>query len=126
MMESKELRLGNYLRANHKSFTKKYNGQIVSIDADILIEILRGDIYYEPIELSPEILERCGFVADHVSHYGGWLIKVNNDEQIRIVWNENIGWHWPMNGHNKPIVNYLHQLQNIYYCLCGEELTFKQ
>ena len=125
-MNANELRVGNWVMYSHKHESPLPVAIKIDISDLILIGENLKDYKYEPIVLSPEILEKCGFEVDYVSHYGGWLIKVKGDEKIRIVWDEFIGWHWPMNGYNKPIVNSLHQLQNLYFSLCGEELTYNQ
>ena len=73
-----------------------------------------------PIQLTPEILEKCGFVNLNY----GWtkgdfcLFDFNYGKgnlNLRLNAAE-----CPL-----PIVKHLHQLQNLYFALTGEELIFK-
>jgi hypothetical protein len=100
----------------------------IKIEDFVLLDFNKRDelsdrIKYEPIPLSPEILEKAGFVKDISSQYGGYLISIGEGEMIRIIDDESIGWHYPLNGYKRPITNYLHQLQNLFFALCGEELN---
>jgi hypothetical protein len=73
-----------------------------------------------PIPLTPEILEKCGF-KKYVSPGGNtttyslgenWLFDASRDKLILM---------FPNSFKNVP--KYLHQLQNLYFVLEGEELT---
>jgi hypothetical protein len=108
--------------------------QVVSVFQDEIycdFEGNEGDVFefknedIKPIPLTPEVLEKCGFEKDISSQFGGYLINICEWEKIRIVHSKIIGWHYPLNGYQKPIVNYLHQLQNLYFALTGEELIYK-
>jgi len=105
-------------------------------DKGIIVNLLESGVHVgrgkcftyneiNPIPLTPEILEKAGFVKDNTSQYGGYCIGVGEGEQIRIINDKNIGWHWPMNGYCRPKTTYLHQLQNLYFALTGEELIVK-
>lgn len=73
------------------------------------------------IEITPEILERCGFTEDKI--HGCYVISQSQcgvsieffDNSIHLV------------GHYsaEPLENikYLHQLQNLFYSFAGEELN---
>lgn len=76
-----------------------------------------------PIPLTPEVLYMVG-VPDKDTHFGGWLISINeHGEAIRIVEGEE-GYYWPFNGHQKVVTDYLHQLQNLYFALTNQELNY--
>jgi hypothetical protein len=74
----------------------------------------------ESIPLTSELLEKCGFkqISDRE-----WVIgenPVNQDYMMVIRWTKIYNHFYYSNGHFKLL--YLHQLQNLYYCLAGEEL----
>jgi hypothetical protein len=86
-----------------------------------------------PIKLNGEILQRLGFVKGK-SKYGDDYILIRNDYEIYFVvehWTdteENSKWknHWFIKYTIKPYdIKYVHQLQNLFYSLTGEKLTFK-
>lgn len=126
-MEANELRIGNWILA--KGWDEDFGGNIVGdsegdeytkVDSNVIKYIDEGNTmtHYEPVPLSPEILEACGFIKHQfITGYeidsmygilcfidGGWQIYDNDDGYV-----------------NNPI-KYLHQLQNLYFALCGEEL----
>jgi hypothetical protein len=118
-MEANELRIGNMV---------KYSDQFGE-DFDFVIEIGSescllenyGELFYynglEPILLTPEWLERAGFELKGSRYYhhkysglplefelGAWFLKIDDHPYA------------------EPL--YVHQLQNLYFALTGEELSF--
>lgn len=78
-----------------------------------------GEIDFEPILLTPEILEKCGFKRDYTRE--SWHHMTFVLDQIVLEWlDEKCGY----NGVCQ--LSYLHQRQNLYFVLTGEELTIKQ
>lgn len=89
-----------------------------------------GGNYFQPIPLTEEWLIRFGFECkDKVN--GGYVIPINYDWQgeylycskqgVIALWNER---------ENRDFIiinncNSIHQLQNLYFALTGEELTLK-
>lgn len=75
---------------------------------------------YEPIPLTPEILEKCGFE-----------FKPTGDEVYEQIWNNGSIELWEHDEGfchsyaNSGDVNYLHQLMNLNYALTGEELNYQ-
>jgi len=115
MITANELRIGCIVNFNGKyKIIKTY---------DDLSESWLNE--YSPIPLNPEILVDCGFEQDISSQYGGYLIAIGEGEKIRIINDESHGWHYPLNGYQRPKTNYLHQLQNLYFALTGIELEYK-
>jgi hypothetical protein len=117
MIKPEELRIGNYyligdtaIRLGQKAF-------------ELLIVFNTVD-RLTPIPLTPEILEKCGFELNkYNSTYGhsgiGYLcLEPLNQGQYDVI---------PIcdNGKaiNKKPLQHLHQLQNLYYTLTGEELN---
>ena len=70
----------------------------------------------EPIPLTSELLEKYGFeiVSGEVYRKGYFVLEKLQDD------NEEV---FQLNGYEiRPKITYLHQLQNIYFVLTGEEL----
>lgn len=120
-LQAKDLRIGNYIdilgnidqieglgkneHGDYASFKNTYNGYYFTHNDEALIK---------PIPLSEEILLKCGF------NKGEKYFSLNNfDVDLK-------GWI----GFNRMVadvkVKYLHQLQNLYHSLTGDELTFKK
>ena len=132
MIQQNELRLKNWVQ------TFSPRNEIVQI-VDLSTNICKAGEYlndYEnihPIVLSTEILEKCGFelnrnnelsieindIASHLElmsgtggfYYPSFTQTPQGDEERTVYFNR---------------INSLHQLQNLYYALTGEELTYKQ
>lgn len=118
-LRAEEFRIGNWVRILN-GISKYYYHQLNRFDIYKMNET--DSIDTEPIPLTEEILLLCGFDligecffisklpsiflkkpfigADYL------LIKSNGGDQLTSI-------------------RYLHQLQNLYYCLCGEELNIK-
>ena len=139
-MKAKELRIGNWIKY------QDYNLQIVAIDAidsddenvtiwtDLLGEyhvlIHNGkEQIIKPIPLTEEWFESYGFVK--------WEAKVNMGiggqpmkgwKLNRFVLNNSFeGLTFEKSIYlGNIIVENVHQLQNLYFCICGKELTLKQ
>lgn len=121
-MEQNEIRVGNWLN-DPRPFnedTKKFfkmtdNGHFKAKARDIQFAE-----EFEPIPLTEEILLKCGFYKTGITEL--YLLT----ETISISWDENDPTVIEINGENiySYIVNceYLHQLQNLYFALKGQEL----
>ncbi|OYY99535.1 MAG: hypothetical protein B7Y37_13675 [Sphingobacteriia bacterium 28-36-52] len=72
----------------------------------------------QPIRLTTEILEKCGF-EKATDEFGGYLSPLYKGGRIRIDDNT---WY---NGCFDTEIKHLHQLQNLYFALTNTELTFK-
>lgn len=117
-MISNELRIGNWLN----DFAMEPH-QVIRLTKD-------KTILETAIPLTEEWLIKFGFneradilknkyyVLGIESDYGSELIASKNKESILCVYLTDC------DGGNVGIEKkYVHQLQNLYYCLCGEELT---
>jgi hypothetical protein len=119
-MKANELRIGNkFYLPNGKVGTISYHEirlMIVALDKP----------NYQPIPLTEEWLVKFGFVVegDDLCLDAGRLIFMwyNDDEFVHLI-----------NFLNLQVkrtdtilsIQYVHQLQNLYFALTGEELTFK-
>lgn len=102
-----ELRIGNWVKY------KKYPLKLLASEI-VLIE--QGKIKCEPIPLTREVLEKCGFqasnVGNHIMYKNGVIIFFEKGK-------------WGIRCDSRCSLNYLHQLQNLYFALTGEELDYK-
>ncbi len=118
-MKAKELRIGNYHETDCFSHPRmgispiKINDKCFSAITSYGIHLVdEGKLDFKPIPLTEEWLVKFGFkkLRDE-------LYTQNNIE----VWHKDSGfYHTEMNvGLN---LDYVHQLQNLYFALTGEEL----
>ena len=118
MIQANELRVGNALEYFVEDSLAESEWILNIVDADDIALACKDEYfnkYYRPIPLTPEILEKCGF-----RNYD--LIKWDTDAML-IIKNGD-GYLYLANQRHVNIF-YLHQLQNLYFALTGEELTFK-
>lgn len=116
-MIASELRVGNLVSSE--------SGEIFDITPTNIRLLHHNDktpIY--PIPLTPEILEKCGFVFDGDFNYqnGKLILHDMTDTEIKCF---EVYWQYPkdiMVVANFLTVKYVHKLQNLYYELMGEEL----
>jgi len=125
MIKANELRIGNWIYWNipekigvpHKVLAVKSNIPNTR-------PISLGESYddFLPISLTPETLEKCGFYWSiyHQAHH-----KENFEFDLQMSYPTG----WTLTTFKKGVIIssnilYIHQLQNLYYALTGEELTF--
>jgi len=116
-MKATELRLYNYVYLS---------GTIKRINGQDFIDILRNGYEIEPIQLTEEILLKCegydknyGFEINETTFLdftimGKWLYPY-------IIQEPEVS-HLSTNCVNLERIQYLHQLQNLFFALKGEEL----
>ena len=114
-MKSNELRVGNWI--NYLGDNMKFNEIDLSNLFNPSIDMYDTDL--EPIELTEEILLKCGFEKTIVNTViKAWLkfsfyLTIRDDGDFFYEWK----------GGNIQ-VKYLHQLQNLYFALTGTELIY--
>ena len=130
MINSNELRLGNYLmqKIQTRIVTAKCGYQHFELMA-------RGEIKdLFPVVLKPELLEKCGFIENKnyallpdAREFKLVLPVIGNDQnEIQAFVKNNKECFGRATINNLPISNnfyHLHQLQNLYFALTGEELS---
>ena len=131
MIQPQELRIGNYF-INHKWRWE----QVISIEDNNSMSVngLSKEMI-NPIPITPEILERCGFEkceSDDVEERGIYAIQVDNNHSLYFDPTEDPKWYISLQWNNNHYKNsfwaqpeYLHQLQNLIHSLTNQELTFK-
>lgn len=123
-MKATDLRLGNLIL-----FTEEI--EVVDIITLDQMNSYNGDatnLGYEAIPLTEDILLKCGFNLD--KDFNAW--QTPHDFHIRVEDNElkqknKVFWIYFDEQEDHPItcIFELHQLQNLYFALTGEELTIK-
>ena len=126
-MKANEFRVGNwlvYVWENEVGLPVKEYMRIEPIDIwrmedDEFMEL------FEPIPLTPEILKKCGFNSD-LTITPKWLSDNLAKFSIRVIINKlHITIHKDRDKQffSFGSIKYLHQLQNLYFALTGEELN---
>jgi len=143
-MKANEFRLGNFIYKfgidyiGDNPIVDRDNFEIIKVDIDVLknIEDFNGttDFYYtEPIPLTEEILLKCGFqIRDkkYSLNYGGESMRfaiLENDIRNPFILYFHGRFGFNLNEGRKNgdyCIEYVNQLQNLYFALTNEELTF--
>lgn len=106
MIKANELRIGNLVLGASR-------GEFLIVSGNLIEQIERGIVVVGPITLTEEWLVRFGFTLR-----GNYLSKGNFIFQKR----HNL-WIWM--GVYLPEIKHVHQLQNLYFALTGQELKLK-
>ena len=129
-MNVKELRIGNLI--SHSSGKTLIVDEIHNVGAMASFLSEKGSVtagvqFFEPIPITAEWLERLGFSFNRSVAVFDEFQKGNI---VYMVWKngrKDLGLDTNVVSYgNKHIkCQFVHQLQNLYYALCGEELTLK-
>lgn len=109
MIAPNELRIGNWAIG-------KPNGNMFMLGDGSAIDHFANES--EPIPITPEILEKCGFEKGSIYFYFSKfrIVKINDSNNWLILLSDTY--------HHLCKLKYLHQLQNLYFALTGEELNY--
>ena len=134
MIKANELRLGNKIQVNglHGDLfmtvsaitgkgTLNENKRVIFFEEDKeqVGEFLE---HCYSIPLTPDILEKCGFDIDLNNFNWNAFKEFENNglsHYVTLRFNEKRGWFF---NHAASPVKHVHQLQNLYFVLTGEEL----
>ena len=106
MIKAKELRIGNWV-------LDMYDNKVKVTIIDDTVD------WAKPIPLTPEILEKSGFVKQMEWTY---CIEIQVGQKLVYYLGEK-GWSIGNKNYSDfENLKYLHQLQNLYHALTGEEL----
>jgi hypothetical protein len=133
MIAANELRIGNWVDAEIGTLKKPNRANIVingvytstpppSVQSYIISYGRSIDLNnLLPIPLTPEILEKCGFVKQMM-----WTYAIDIVGNIKLVYYlGEKGWSIGNKNYSDfSNLNYLHQLQNLYFSLTGTELKY--
>lgn len=117
MIQANELRIGNFITCENAS------GVIKVFYHHIRYAQIYKDNNYTPIPLTPEWLERCGFTVEKFNGEDACLIhsgkklfasyfKRSKTLSVDVIYPRKL--------------KFLHELQNLYFALTGEELKVKE
>ena len=95
-------------------------------DSPVQVTVIDDTIDWpKPIPLTPEILVKCGFKKLN----NAWVpIDYSATDYLKwsfTIWDNKDGTYRYNSAEFIPELKYLHQLQNLYYALTGEELIYK-
>lgn len=110
MIKANELRIGNYY--DQFGYIEQVNGTIISQ----LEKAPESQIWCKPIPITEEWLKRFGFTDNGYTFDLGELSFSYASKIVETGYRS--GWSCEKYDH----IKYVHQLQNLYYILCGEEL----
>lgn len=125
-MKANELRIGNLLepKEGYTNQFKGYRAVTAIYETNAVVENHYPLSWFQPIPLTPEILERCKDVS---KSYYTYELCVKQD-LMYITWHPRAGLNILVS-HETEDKNItisgenLHDLQNLYYALTGTELT---
>lgn len=125
MIKANELRIGNLI--NYATYDMSNGNNIlvpVVVDVNIIkaIELSPDLNVYHPIQLSQEILERAGLVKDIIDGWN-WHIDFMLFVVRKLIAED--GYTVSISDCCICEIKYLHQLQNLYFALTGNELDLK-
>lgn len=118
MVKANELRIGNWIM---------FDGNLTQVDLGLFD--MWGDVDIDerlnPIALTPEILEKCGFEKDEDANSDIYQLDIGRKSfriqlsTTSIIFKFDVGMDWTS---DIDAPEYLHQLQNLFFALSGEEL----
>jgi hypothetical protein len=125
-MKANELRIGNWVNTfeTESKIVPERITEIICTDEIHLVNNCRLE-FYLPILLTPEILEKAGFTKQ----YDKFVIKDSDGHDLEFEGIDEDGilqpypYYTGANISEKAKPKYLHQLQNLYFALTGEELS---
>ena len=112
-MKATEFRIGNYI---------DYKGEIMKLDGSLLCCYIQNELEFpfNPIPLTEEILLKLGFKQNEQFKTNFKFYLKDNEIEINIYNGNNNSW---LNDRYVINLKYVHQLQNLYFALTGDELT---
>ena len=125
-VKAQDLRLGNwfnYYGGKHKGYIIAVKLNTLSDNSDVAITIEGGgytktDVKdLSPIPLTEDILLRLGFEQDE--NKNRWIKVANNHEELEIY----SDWEDDKCIYERVFIYSVHELQNLFYALTGQELT---
>jgi hypothetical protein len=133
--KSTALRVGNIVQLCFEHIRGWYIATVTDIFNDGTIKTdthlaLGKGYYFEGVELTEEWLLHFGFVIHSDYDYRNYTLLKNNFHISMWMGNGSPGgfeesgaFYW---GDNYKKIQYVHQLQNLYFALVGEELTIQK
>jgi len=140
-MKATELRIGNYLQYDKRLHSVRgldINHGLVLTPIEVPNQgypCVHLDTI-KPIPLTEEWLLKFGFEEEHDEHGYGLVFKFKTTQDVfmKVIYEHEFRGLYLDKNMNKGFYGfrfsnidykYVHQLQNLFYALCGEELTIK-
>lgn len=125
-MTTNELRIGNYVM-NEPTID---DWEVIIVKPGTIIQCEISPDSYVPIQLTEEWLLKFGYIKFELNQiYDEWFLNFDGVLKYKILqssFNLKEVKEFVMPNSDKPInIKYVHQLQNLYFALTGEELTLK-
>lgn len=135
-MKASELRIGNYVHHNERNYLSSYLDSYLTVceltEKSITtfyhschggIQVVRNKKDYQPIPITEEWLLRLGFEEDGI----GWYFLQIEDHVTKLGYCYNvISKIFEINEMEINGIQYVHQLQNLYFALTSKDLTIKE
>lgn len=121
-MTAQELRIGNHVVIDDELLSVTAISDIGDVHViqpfDDHDQIASID-WIKPIPLTPAVLEACGF--EYEKKNIKW--KINKNTGLEFAWGEDFGTQFGYSTCRRNVshINFLHQLQNIYYLFTDQE-----
>ena len=134
-MKANELRIGNWINISFRNHDRKGDYQIVASQIlDLFSNGEKSSFIYKPIPLTEEWLLKFGF--EQQIGFIKFIGEPYQKDSFEVALNDVGKWYCYYRNFVKGKVDdfvllkndlkHVHQLQNLFYALCGEELTIKQ
>lgn len=120
MIQPNELRIGNCVYFDTRL------DKITSLGQTLVVAEMHSHYYYErihPVPLTPELLEKFGFVEhSHVNQDQDDVEWMQHPALPDLRYRDGL---FRLEYFELSHIQHFHQLQNLFFCLTGEELTVK-
>jgi hypothetical protein len=129
-MKINELRIGNFIQVPYGN-EEPWIREVDYLSGDFVVTQngrYCNDDEFDFAPLTEEWLLKFGFVKyDQMGDNSFWNYNLPNHRGWNLaIFNPGIYVSFgTLNWDNCPTIQYIHQLQNLYFCLTGQELTFK-
>jgi hypothetical protein len=120
MINPRELRIGNWVNIIKSLYPEEIGIQQLTATGIMYSEVKddESDLICDPIPITTEILEKCGFYRID-SELAGENLWFHSPIHIYVLNNK-----FQHDGYDREIKS-LHQLQNLHFALTGEELNYQ-
>jgi len=104
-------------------------GKQVTVDYTIIFEIYHNNVIGQGIELTEGRFIELGAITDEEGIFSYIPLNKENDTRIYLTFESNgiivcQGINCPLS--KRPNINHVHQLQNFYFAITGEELPLNK
>jgi hypothetical protein len=124
-MKAEELRIGNYVELSILQNNGDFKYELIRVIANCIKDAERyGDDWCaRPIPLTEEWLMKFGFVPIDERGYSKEVVNKEDNYEYNFVLSK-LAYGYD-NDVCLYVIQYIHQLQNLYFALTGEELTIQ-